>query len=233
MVPVRPGAFTFRRESISEVRQHLRLSQAQLAQHLGVPKNTVSRWETGATTPDADSLAAIYSIAREAGVVANFFAADRTAVPDRDIVWVYWEVSSAPVLYGDTGESIIEAVERQVPHASRRVFKAFLASPHSWSRANLEGYGWRVRDRLSFTGLTNWKGRIYDEALSDACQNPARSAVFLEVSGPDYVDLVNELRDRGVVVYLLRRKNPWTVKLLVGPDLLEAAVGKHRIIEIS
>lgn len=233
MVPVRPGAYTFRRESISEVRLHLGLSQAQLAQHLGVPKNTVSRWETGATTPDADSLAAIYSIARQAGIMANFFGAERTAVPDRDILWVYWEVSSAPVLYGETGESIIKAVDRQLPHASRRVFKAFPESPDSWSRANLEGHGWRVRDRASFTGFTNWTGQIYDEALSDSGQNPARTAVFLGVSGPDYVDLVNELRDRGVVVYLLRRKSAWTVRSLVGPDLLEEAVGKHRIIEIS
>ncbi len=49
------------------------LSQAQIAKRLNLPVNTVSRWERGETSPDANSLAAIYSIATGAGIEPVFF----------------------------------------------------------------------------------------------------------------------------------------------------------------
>ena len=73
MAPVKPGRFKFDPGSIVQVRKHLGLSQKKLAALLGVPANTLSRWETGATTPDADSLAAIYSVAAQHGMSAQLF----------------------------------------------------------------------------------------------------------------------------------------------------------------
>ena len=59
--------------ALREVREHLGWSQAQLAKRMNLPTNTVSRWERGETSPDANSLAAIYSIATGAGLEPVFF----------------------------------------------------------------------------------------------------------------------------------------------------------------
>ena len=74
-MPVIPGDFEYRfsPSALREVREHLGLSQAQIAKRLNLPTNTVSRWERGETSPDANSLAAIYSIATGAGLEPVFF----------------------------------------------------------------------------------------------------------------------------------------------------------------
>ena len=74
-MPVIPSDFEyqFSPSALREVREHLGLSQAQLAKRLNLPTNTVSRWERGETSPDANSLAAIYSIATGAAYEPAFF----------------------------------------------------------------------------------------------------------------------------------------------------------------
>ena len=65
--------YQFSPSALREVRERLCLSQAQIAKRLNLPINTVSRWERGETSPDANSLAAIYSIATGAGLEPIFF----------------------------------------------------------------------------------------------------------------------------------------------------------------
>ena len=74
-MPVRPGSFEYRfsPDALKQARDRLGLSQAKLAARLDLPVNTISRWERGETTPDAHSLAAIYSIAKERGLEPEFF----------------------------------------------------------------------------------------------------------------------------------------------------------------
>ena len=74
-MPVIPNDFEyqFSPSALREVRERLGLSQAQIAKRLNLPVNTVSRWERGETNPDANSLAAIYSIATGAGIEPAFF----------------------------------------------------------------------------------------------------------------------------------------------------------------
>ena len=74
-MPVNPNDFEyqFSPRSLVETREKMSLSQAKLAARLDLPANTVSRWERGETTPDANSLAAIYSIAKEHGLTPVFF----------------------------------------------------------------------------------------------------------------------------------------------------------------
>ena len=74
-MPVSPGSFEYQFSpgALKQVRDKLSLSQAKLAARLDLPVNTISRWERGETTPDANSLAAIYSIARERGLEPEFF----------------------------------------------------------------------------------------------------------------------------------------------------------------
>ena len=111
------------------------LSQGQLASQLGIPQNSLSRWETGATTPDAESLAAIYSIGAEEGIMPNFFLkeASKQSVEVRDVALVYWDVQNlAPSLLNvsDWSAFIRSEVHRRVPQAKRKLFKAFSNPMH-------------------------------------------------------------------------------------------------------
>jgi DNA-binding transcriptional regulator YiaG len=72
--PTNSFEYQFSPSALNKVRSQLGLSQAKLAGRLELPVNTVSRWERGETTPDAHSLAAIYSIAKEQGLTARFFS---------------------------------------------------------------------------------------------------------------------------------------------------------------
>ena len=74
-MPVNPNDFEYRfsPESLVEIRERLGLSQAKLAERLKVPVNTLSRWERSDTTPDANALAAIHSIAVKGGLKPEFF----------------------------------------------------------------------------------------------------------------------------------------------------------------
>lgn len=74
-MPVSPGSFEYQFSpgALKQVRDKLGLSQTKMAARLDLPVNTISRWERGETTPDANSLAAIYSIAKERGLEPEFF----------------------------------------------------------------------------------------------------------------------------------------------------------------
>ena len=74
-MPVNPNDFEYRfsPESLVEIRERLGLSQAKLAERLDLPVNTISRWERKDTTPDANALAAIHSIAVKGGLKPEFF----------------------------------------------------------------------------------------------------------------------------------------------------------------
>lgn len=227
MAPVKPGSYLFRKESIAELRQRLGLSQAAMAERLGVPKNTVSRWETGATTPDGDSLAAIYSLGMEVGIVAQFFASTKQQTRVRDAALVYWEVQLSRWLNIEQLDMLItDEVRKRVPHASRELFKAFLSSPSSHVATQIKNLGWRIWEP-EIWGFHGWSEDIYDQALSDAGHGYESSVVFLVSTDGSHVDLIRELKERGARVYLITHRN-----YAVSPELVEA-VGKRRWIELG
>ena len=96
MVPAKPQGYKFSPGSIVALRKRLGLSQGQMADRLGIAQNSLSRWETGATTPDAKSLAAIYSVGAEEGIMPSFFVKDAVKEPVqvRDTVLVYWDIQN-------------------------------------------------------------------------------------------------------------------------------------------
>lgn len=66
-------------EQIRDLRKQAGLSQDQLADKLGVPSNTVSRWETATYKPklkDLDNLASVFGVS-----VAAFFPAQEASEP--------------------------------------------------------------------------------------------------------------------------------------------------------
>lgn len=68
MTPINEGMYEFKNDSLIEIRKRMGISQSKMAEFLGVPANTLSRWETGTTVPDAGALAAIYSLAKDKGI---------------------------------------------------------------------------------------------------------------------------------------------------------------------
>ena len=81
MTPANEGMYEFKNDSLVEIRKLMGISQSKMAEELGIPANTLSRWETGATSPDAKALAAIYSKAKEYGVsnIPPFFGVRRAS----------------------------------------------------------------------------------------------------------------------------------------------------------
>lgn len=69
----KPPSFVFDGSKIATFRDELGWSQHYFAASLGVPQSTVSRWETGRTTPSAQHLGSMYAIGRHLGVSPNFF----------------------------------------------------------------------------------------------------------------------------------------------------------------
>lgn len=112
-MPVKPGDFEYRfsPSSLLETREQLGLSQSGLAGRLGLPVNTISRWERGDTTPDANALAAIYSIGVKEGLKPEFFqrSMNMTQNPRQrvevDCLEVIKATKGKPVKMTDLGQS--------------------------------------------------------------------------------------------------------------------------------
>lgn len=224
MTPAKQGAYWFRKESIAEMRQTLGLSQSAMAAMLDLPKNTVSRWERGETTPDAESLAAIYSLGMEKGVAPNFFVPVKQKAADQEAALVYWDMQTlvpASVAAVDSLDSVIRAaVKQRAQPAGRSLFKAFSHAVHSAMTDRMEELGWRV-----WEDDVDWTQDIRHHVLSDAGHNPERSVVFLITMDKDYVELVGQLRSEKARVHLFA--------LPSAPPELIAAVGRRRWIELA
>ena len=116
-MPVKPGDFEyqFAPGSLLETRERLGLSQAKLAERLDVPVNTISRWERSQTTPDANALAAIFSIAASDGLAPEFFqrrpnmAQNPRQRVEADCLEIIKGTKGKPVKTADLGQSFKKA----------------------------------------------------------------------------------------------------------------------------
>ena len=108
MAPIRPQdhAFVFEAAVLVELRSRLGLNQAGLAEILDVPVNTLSRWERGSNVPDANALAALFSIAKERGHTPEFFKKRRNAIMNKrgkDTLVIQWDYQNAAISHDDVG----------------------------------------------------------------------------------------------------------------------------------
>ena len=225
MAPVKARSYEFNARSIAEVRARLKMKQAKMAELLGVPANTLSRWETGATTPDANSLAAIYSIAHDNGLSVNFFEervmTTQQAQNQRTRAVVMADFQNLGVSTQNVqafNDFVRQEVSRRVPGATTTLFKAF-SSPHqSEATDRLQSLGWRI-----WEDSDNWDDDIAQQAKSDCGADPQSNALFMITRDGDFADLINELKRRGVRVYLIAHSN-------ANQNLLNA-VGTRRVIQ--
>ena len=225
MVPVTPGAFVFDSGALVKVRSALGLSQAAMAARLGIPQNTVSRWETGATTPDAHSLAAFYSVAQEVGLMVTFFT---KANPVPALAACYWDMVSLPVdaLAAPAASGFFTGLmEQRAQGAERMLLKVFANPQHDRATDALEKLNWRV-----WQDDGAWEGSIFNQVLSDIGHDPERSIVFVATANDKHIDLVKEARERGARVYVVTPAPPLTF-VPTQPSQLVRAAGTLRHIE--
>ena len=76
-------ASTWDAEAVRRLREQLGVTQAEFADRIGTRQQTVSEWETGASTPRRMSQRLLCLVAEEAGVYdAGEDGADRTAASE-------------------------------------------------------------------------------------------------------------------------------------------------------
>ena len=201
------SSYVFRKESLVEVRQRLGLSQSQMANRLQVPKNTLWRWETGTTAPDANRLAAIYSLAMENDYMPTFFAPIRQKAKVRDRVLVFLDgLSVAPMFDNGVQASrwIVDVASDLVPEVNILRLKAYLNPSQRHLTLQFEAEGWRVWEDEG-----DWYEYIFSQALADSGQEPDATVVLLITLDPDYADLIRELHKNRVQVYVIAPAQPF------------------------
>ena len=225
MTPVKRKLYRFVPESIVELRERLGISQADLARSLGVPPNTVSRWETGATAPDASSLAAIHSVAMESGVTPSFFRKKRKQTMKRTRLLVVWDFSNltAQMQYLPELDAWLRAeCEKRFSTTNQRVFKSFVRATPGYSlfdpTDSLENHDWDVWEESD-----DLHEKIIHHCKTYCGKDPSRTVLVLVARDGDYADMINELKSRGVRVHL--------IGFGCSQELVNA-VGENRLIKL-
>lgn len=227
MVPIKGGRYEYRPDSIGALRKQLGQTQAQMAKQLGIPANTLSRWETGATTPDGESLAAVYSLGAAQGVPPQFFQRKRLAPKPRkgrSRLVVMWDLQNAAVSAREAParESTIRSkLDRQFAGSSYRLFKVFSTPSQARVTDELAERGWRV-----WEDDTDMDGELIAQARSDCGHEPEDTTFILIATDGDYCDLIVDIEKQGVAAHVLTLGH-------VISQRLASAVGKERLIRLS
>jgi len=223
MTPTKPGDYTFDPKSLIEIREKLKLSQTEMSKLLGVPANTLYRWETAATSPDASSLASIYSIAIARGIRPEFFSR-RTPVTEKTkgrykliVMWDFQNVGVSSSDVTEVSKQIKGSLVAKFSSTKQHLFKVFSHPDQSDATDILSDLGWRI-----WEDDADMDDEIIDQSRSDCGAEPGATILVLITKDGDFVDMIDELKTKGVRIYLMAPKN-------ANKDLIEA-VGKKRWI---
>ena len=239
MPPVRPDLFDFEFDPIAirSIRNRLQLSQAALADWLDIPVNTISRWETGATTPDAKALAALWSIASFRDIEPEFFKRRKESeVNNRTDLIILWEYPLNQIDWDAIEEDwqyLKDYAEIRFPNAAPGI-RGTIYPNHEGG----DGYpDFELRDltvqspsqRLEMEGLKierrMWS--ISDEFQNDArsvcSENPNNIILIIASNKTQRVPLVRELIDTDVDTYIMPTTDDCP------EDLLDAVQSDHVI----
>ena len=202
MAPVKAGKYEYRPASLVHLRKKVGYTQTQMAKILGVPSNTLSRWETGTTTPDAESLAAIYSVGVQNGATPNFFH-KRKSVPKtpktRTRLVVMWDLRrymALPAKAGHDAQMIRQTVRNACPKASSLLYKAFVPSHLPLVADAIQSLGWRVWD----PDAEDIHDEIVRHARSDGGQEPQITTLILITQVGGFEEIIQELSESNVDV---------------------------------
>ena len=230
-MPVVPSDFEyqFSPSVLREVRERLGLSQSQIAKTLNLPVNTVSRWERGETSPDANSLAAIYSIAKRAGVEPDFFrkggdmvnSTNRRQKPlngrqvlnkQRTKLWLMWDFQNVPLKPDeayDTWFYMEKFMAIAFPTVNDRDLKVYTSGQHQKAVEYLRNL------EVSRSFYSNADSQI-EQNIRRLCNHqspspwgflnpgidPKDTVLILVSKDGDFANVVQEAYQAGVDVYL-------------------------------
>ena len=206
MAPIKSDqfAYAFRPGSIDDLRKQVGLTQAELAAELDVPVNTVSRWETGATTPDAKALAAMYSVAKERGINPHFFQR-RIEVTvkkrQRTKLMVAWDFQNR----GFGADDVVHEwpfaekyLDLHFPKArANRRLRAYPTLFQDNAREELDRFGFEITQ-----SAYNADSQIVLDVKEYCLVNPSKVVFVLISDDGDFVNLLRELRQAGVDCYV-------------------------------
>ena len=203
MAPVEKGSYRFDPKGIVDIRNRLGITQLQMALLLGVPPNTLSRWETGKATPDAHSLAAIFSFAQERGLHPSFFRkfveGDRTRLV---VILDFQNLGVSALSIQQMDRYIMDGVEHIAPYTHHEVFKAFASPDQVVGIAELKKLKWQVRIDES-----DQDEAIIQQVRSDCSQDAEDTILVICSRDGDFGELVKEMQQWGVIVHVMGAHN--------------------------
>ena len=141
------------------------------------------------TTPDAEALASIYSLAIERGVTPNFFQRRRASTKPstgRSTLLAMWDFQNVatPVHQVRSLDSTIRGeLNKRFTSASHRLFKAFGSLNQSSATDELMRLGWRV-----WEDDDDMDEEIIAQAKSDCGQDPQNTVLVLITQDGDYME---------------------------------------------
>ena len=206
MAPIKSDQFeyAFRPQSIEALRKQLGLTQAGLAEELDVPVNTVSRWETGATTPDARALAALYSVAKGRGINPQFFQrrVEVTAKQrERTKLFFAWDFQNLAFDASSVEaewEYLKEYLDLLFPRTRANRHLMAYGSPHQREAVQkLQG------DRIqAVEGVFDADSQIINDAREYCLISPSKTVLVLATNDGGFGNMLVELKDAGVDCYV-------------------------------
>lgn len=215
MTPIKHGRYEYRPATLIHLRQRLSLKQKNMAELLGVPANTLSRWENGATTPDAESLAAIYSLAKERGVTAEFFQprkSGRKAKKQETRVLTMWDLNGMAFQIHQLDKLddwITDLLRTRFGTPTIERYKVFANPSQSAETEKLSERHWDVWEYAE-----DVENELISHAKSDCGQAPEETAFVLIGKNDTYVELLKELLEWGVDVYLIESNLDYEIGLI-------------------
>jgi len=205
MVPVKKGHYEYQFDPniLKALRIKLSLSQAKLAEMLDVPPNTLSRWETGSTAPDANALAAIYSIAKRKNLTPAFFVKQGGSTPKKQrtkllLAWDFQNLGLDSKYVEFEWKYMIRYLKYfHSDSRANQILRAYI-SPHQ--RASGE-----ILDELNFDvneGYFDADSQLARDSIDDCAQNPQKWTYVLATNDGDYTQMFKDLQTSGVDTYL-------------------------------
>ena len=211
MPPIRPEdhAYRFRPAVLRELRGQLNLTQAQMAGLLEIPVNTLSRWELGSNLPDANALAAVYSVAAERGIRPQFFE-ERSAMnkrktrKDRIIDWDFQNLGVEAENIEDTIEELIEYMDCVYGRSGNDALRVYV-SP--WGINFSQSQTLRQAEFEVVQCYSNADRKIMEDGeslfSSSSDFHPKESAYVLISDDGDYADYLKGFRTLGVETFVV------------------------------
>jgi len=206
MTPVKPELYEyeFRPSVIKETRGKLGLSQAKLADLLDVPVNTLSRWESGSTSPDAKSLAAIFSIAKGKGITPQFFVQKASFKKVKDtrtrllFAWDFQNLGMKAEYIKFEWEYMFRYLKLFHPSSlANRTYRAYISPNQRDAGEILSELKFEVQE-----GYFDADRQIINDSFEDCETNPQKWSFILLTDDGDYTQLFKDMQSMGIDTYI-------------------------------